>query len=103
MAKVREQTSLPVGQSELASYDWFGKFCPAVSKDEKTGCYQIRILKSKRWDAQRESTDYDYFELDKTGLITSSPRGRASEWNKKVRILNMDEKVEWAKDKYFNQ
>jgi len=105
MPKVVERDWLPVGTSELASYDWLGTFCPAISKIKVNGLdrYQVRIIVGRSWRGATSNVSYDYFELDATGLIISSPRGRGKEFNQKVRILNMDKHVEWAKDKYFNQ
>lgn len=82
--------------NRLASYCVFGNQSDAVNKKEKG--YSIRIfvcigLKS----------EWQYFELDTTGLIVESPRGMAKEFNKKVRITNMDRMVEVYKDKKLNQ
>ena len=73
-----------------------GNQSDAVNKKEKG--YSIRIfvcigLKS----------EWQYFELDTTGLIVESPRGMAKEFNKKMRITNMDKMVEIYKDKKLNQ
>lgn len=77
----------------LASY-WFGeKFCPAIFKQDKGG-YGIRIKAGGSWRGQRVTAVYDYFALDDTGLIISSPRGLAKEYNKRVRIVDITEGVE---------
>lgn len=48
-------------------------------------------------------SEWEYFDLDKTGLIISSPRGMAKQFNKKVRIIDMDEMLKAYKDKRINQ
>lgn len=69
----------------LASYYWFGKFCPAVFRRED-GTYGIRILASVRGD----TTTYDYFELAEDGIVLKAPRGYARNY-KPGRIGGLDE------------
>ena len=79
----------------LASYRMFGRFSPAIFKKE-TG-YGVRILKSRFNYGQ--GAEWEYFDLDETGLVMSSPRGMARQFNKKIRYTNMDEVVEEYKDR----
>ena len=79
---------------------FFGGLRPAVfrrGKDNKE--YGIRIKTGESWRGDNRSESWDYFELDETGLIISSPRGYAKEYNKKVRITDIEEAVEEYKDK----
>ena len=80
----------------LASYYIFGKQSDAVNKKENG--YSIRIFVSIGM-----KSEWQYFELDVTGLILSSPRGMAKQFNKKVRIVNMDKMVETYKGMKLNQ
>jgi len=82
--------------NRLASYFIFGKQCDAVYKKEDE--YGIRIFKTIGM-----KNAWDYFCLDETGMITQSPRGMAKQFNKKIRITNMDEMVEAYKGKRVNQ
>ena len=82
--------------NRLASYCVFGNQSNAVNKKE-TG-YSIRLMVSIGM-----KSEWSYFELDNTGLIIESPRGMAKQFNKKIRITNMDEMVEAYKGKKINQ
>lgn len=61
---------------------------PPITK-RKEG-YSIRVLKSieRGWDG-RQSIKMDYFETDLDGVILSSPRGMAKNYNKKVQIRDL--------------
>lgn len=85
----------------IASYNILGRFSPAVYK-RKNG-YGIRIIKSIGFSGRNINQSWDYFDLDKTGMITTSPRGMAREFNKKVRITDMDQAVEKYKETIINQ
>ena len=76
---------------------FFGELRPAVYK--KDDGYGIRIKIGESWNNNSRSESWDYFELDNTGLIITSPRGEAKYYNKKVRITDMDEIVEEYKNK----
>ena len=82
----------------LASSNPFGKQFYAVWEDTE-GNYNIRIIKS----LGHTRKEWEFFELDKTGLILKSPRGMAKQFNKKIRITNMKEMLEEYKDKIINQ
>ncbi|MDD5589160.1 MAG: hypothetical protein PHP92_03850 [Candidatus Nanoarchaeia archaeon] len=81
----------------LASYYIFGNWSPAVWKN-KEGEYGIRIIKN----LGRTHREWEYFELDKAGLITSTPRGMTKQF-KNIRIIDIDEMVEFYKDKKLNE
>ena len=85
---------------KIASYNVF-KFSPAVFKREKGYC--IRIIKSVGISGRNIRRSWGYFDLDETGMITASPRGMAKEFNKKVRITDMDKTVEEYKEIVINQ
>ena len=95
--------------SELASYH-LGRFCPAVHEESRWGDeavnrgYGIRIIDS-RMNSRRgyETLSWEYFKADPTGLIVESPRGMASQFNKKLRITNMPAFVEAYRDKILNE
>lgn len=73
---------------ELASYNFMGRFCPAVTTNS------IRILKGSSHSlGGNTTTTYDYFKLNSDGVIIQSPRGYAKEYNKKVKIINMEEAI----------
>ena len=97
MSKVKEikYSEFPF-LNRLASYYIFGKQSDAVNKKEEG--YSIRIFVSIGM-----KSEWQYFELNTTGLIIKSPRGMAKEFNKKVRITNMDKMVEEYKGKKLNQ
>lgn len=91
----------------LASYTMFGKFHPAVykkydSKGEFEG-YGIRVI-TKRIQKFNGSTEYtwDYFELDKEGVVTKCPRGHTKQY-KGTTIDNIEQAVEEYKDKHINE
>lgn len=82
----------------LASYNPLGKQSYAVWEDTE-GNYNIRIIKS----LGHTRKEWEYFELDSTGLILKSPRGMAKQFNKRIRITNIKEMLEEYKDKIINQ
>ncbi len=81
----------------LASYNIFGNQSYAVNKDDK-GNYSIRIFVSLGL-----KSEWQYFNLDSTGLIIESPRGMSKQFTKKIRITDMDAMVEAYKGKIVNQ
>lgn len=87
---------------DIASYQVFGKWSPAVYKEAKG--YGIRILKSQtvRFDGST-NTSWDYFKLDENGLIVESPRGLSKQFTRKVRITDMETFVESYKEKRINE
>jgi hypothetical protein len=64
---------------------------PAISKNDKG--YRIRVLKGQSCNSinGNQSISMGYFETDETGLVTSSPRGFAKQFNKKVQIRDIAE------------
>src|SRR3990167_2080961 len=68
---------------------FFGGLRSAVFKKDD-GTFGIRIKIGESWD---------YFELDKEGVIVSSPRGYAGQFNKKTKIINIEKAVQEYKDK----
>jgi hypothetical protein len=87
-------------KGRVASQHIFGNFYPAVFK-KNDGWYSIRIIKGA--DIFKGTREWDYFSLDETGLIISSPRGLAKEFNKKVRIIDMLQAVELYKNEIVNE
>ena len=85
----------------IASYRFAGNFSSAVLK-RKDG-YCIRIITGAGFSRTNISRSWDYFDLDETGMITKSPRGMAKDFNKKVRITDMDQAVEKYKETVVNQ
>lgn len=85
----------------IASYNVLRKFSPAVFKRGKG--YGIRILKGQITRGYNTTMNWDYFDLDETGMIVRSPRGMAKQFNKKVRITDMDKAVEKYKETVINQ
>ncbi len=82
---------------KLSSMRVFGKFSPAVFKNDNG--YGIRIKTGESWHGANTTYEWDYFNLDATGLITSSPRGLAKLFNKKVKITDIEKQVGGCKDK----
>jgi len=76
---------------QLAGYYWFdGSYkAPVIEKD---GGYQIRVLARETTRGRNTTTKYDYFELDADGIIVSSPRGYAKEFNRK-QVTGLTEAV----------
>ena len=74
---------------------FLGGLRPAVFKKDN-GNFGIRIKTGRSWGGQNI---WDYFELDATGMITASPKGYASQFNEKVRIIDIEKAVEEYKDK----
>jgi len=81
----------------LASYCVFGNQSFAVGKDKDS--YFIRVIKSLGYSKR----EWEYFSLDSSGLITESPRGMAKQFNKKIRIIDMEDMVNEYKGKIINQ
>jgi hypothetical protein len=72
-----------------ASY-YFGRtWCPAV--DAGGDGYQIRVVKNDTRTGSSQTTSYDYFRLDSTGLVVESPRGYAKDYTKRVRVVDIAE------------
>lgn len=94
-ARKREPRAITVAeieqQFELASY-WFGdKWCPAV---HRTGHgYGIRVLKSETLSLGHRQVTYDYFELDRDGVVDTAPRGFAKDW-KPGRVIDIEAAAE---------
>lgn len=82
------------GEYPPTGYNLGGGYCPGVIKDPKTGGYSVRILTGDGWRGDTRSTQWDYFEMDPTGLVISSPRGLGKEFNGRIRIVGLDEGVE---------
>lgn len=66
-------------------------YCPPITK-KKDGSYSARILKGQTMNYRtgQSTTSWEYFEFDRTGLVTSTPRGFAKEY-KNVRITDIEE------------
>jgi len=94
--KIKEITIKELGFKPVSMF--FGGLRPAVFKKDNS-TYGIRIKTGESWQGNNISESWDYFELDETGLITASPRGYASQFNKKVKITDIDEAVEEYKNK----
>jgi hypothetical protein len=79
---------------ELAEYHFAGKMRKAVIK--KDSGYQIRVLKrmDRNYVTGETTVAYDYFMLDKEGVILKAPRGYAKKY-KGVKITDI---AEAAKD-----
>lgn len=86
----------------------FGKFQPAVWKDETQAqygkMYGIRILVGNSWNGRSGTTrtSWEYFHMNEDGVITESPRGMGKEYNGRYRITGLDEAIEAYKDKRIN-
>lgn len=79
-------------QFELASYWWGAKWCPAVYAKAERG-YGIRFLKSATKSWSGSSFSFDYFELDRDGVITTAPRGYAKQF-KPGRVVDIEQAAE---------
>ncbi len=102
--KIFETSFLPYFSysRSLASYKVFN-WCPAVSKRDD-GSYSARIIVSESMNRYgNRKMSWDYFEMDATGLVISSPRGMAKEFNGRIRYTDMDAAVEYYKDKKINE
>ena len=101
MIKVQEvKLSYLEHQFQLASYTFSGEHCSPVNKGKYH--YSIRVLGGQNinYNSGTTSTKWDYFETTKEGLITKSPRGYAKEYNKKIRITDLDKRIEeYEKDR----
>jgi|SRR3990167_10838876 len=80
---------------------FFGGLRPAVFKKDN-GTFGIRIKTGESRIGQNISENWEYFDLDSTGLITASPRGYASQFNKKVRIIDIEQAVDEYSNKVIN-
>ena len=85
-------------RAKLASYSLGINFYPAISKDNFG--YSIRVIIYSNFNGK---TAWDYFKTDLTGLVIESPRGRAKDYNKKIRFTNLEELLEEFKEKKVNQ
>ena len=88
-------------KDQIASYNVLGKFSPAVMKRDDGYC--IRIIKGKSFLGSHTTMNWDYFDLDDSGMITTSPRGMAKQFNRKIRITDIAEAVEEYKETVINQ
>lgn len=77
---------------KLAGYYWFDGSYKAPVTENENGGYQIRVLMGETTRGRDTTTKYDYFEIDADGVIVSSPRGYAKEFNKK-QITGLTEAV----------
>ena len=80
---------------------FLGGLKPAVFKKEN-GTFGIRIKIGESWKGNNISSNWDYFELDNNGLIITSPRGYAKQFNQKVKIIDIEKMVEEYKNKIVN-
>lgn len=79
-------------ENMIASISLGGRFFPAVARDG--GAFSIRVVTSiQRSSNGRQRTGWGYFELDSTGMIEASPRGLARVYNRKVRIIDIEDAV----------
>lgn len=71
---------------------------PPVIKNDKG--YQIRIKTFAKYNYRLGTTriSWDYFMTDNKGVIYRSPRGYAKEYNKKVRIVDIEKEYEIYKE-----
>jgi hypothetical protein len=77
---------------QLAGYHWFdGSYKPPVAR--KGDGYQIRVLIGETTRGRDTTTKYDYFNTDADGIVVSSPRGYAKDYNK-TQITGLAEAVE---------
>jgi len=76
---------------QLASYN-FGSYKPAVFKNSRGTGYGIRVLAKQTSSLRSTTTSYDYFEINADGIITASPRGWASMFNRK-RVIGLPEAI----------
>jgi len=99
MKKIIEISYKHFERFDLASMS-FGGFRPAIfkSSDSSRG-FGIRIRTGRGWRGDTQSENWDYFELDSTKLIISSPRGMAKQYNKKCRVTDIEVGVEEYKEK----
>ncbi|GLY08303.1 hypothetical protein [Actinoplanes sp. NBRC 101535] len=75
-----------------ASY-WFGdRWCPAVH-ERKDGGYAIRVRTMQRHSGSSSTLNFDYFELDADGVITTAPRGFARDF-KPGQVTDIKTQVE---------
>lgn len=77
---------------QLAHSGITGRQCPVTKFP--TGKYRIRVLKSQSNNYQKGtvSVSWDYFELDKDGLILEAPRGYKKHY-KDFKITDLDEYI----------
>ena len=91
MAKIREIKfeNFPY-KHIMCSSSAFGQYSPAVFKQEQGWGIRVLIKRNTNYHTGNTHIEYDYFELDKTGLIISSPRGLAKWYNNKMRITDIE-------------
>lgn len=68
-------------------YDYPVKTIPPVAKTD-TG-WSVRIETGRSWGGGSTRINWDYFRTDEDGLVLSSPRGCAKEYNKRVRLTGL--------------
>lgn len=97
--KIKEYDfSLIESRFRLAGYTFGGVFHKPVFRSGNG--YGIRILTYTSQSLFGNNiTKYDYFHLDENGVITSSPRGQAKYYNKKIKIKDISEKLAYWEDK----
>jgi len=73
----------------LKDMNFSGRLLPAVKLNDDG--YSIRVLLGKKFFMNGDVEEkFDYFELDKTGLIYKAPRGHSSGW-KNCQITDVGE------------
>jgi hypothetical protein len=77
-------------KNDVRGYNYHGRLSKGIIKDENSGKYIIRILRIDTKKFKHANFDFDYFELDRTGLIISSPKGMAKKFNGKFKIIDID-------------
>ena len=80
---------------------FFGGLRPAVFRKD-SGEFGIRIKTGESWRGERTIESWDYFDLNKDGLIIASPRGFAKQYNKKIKVIDIEKMVEEYKEKVVN-
>lgn len=95
----------PFGDNQLASYSFsYSHFSPAVGRESGGKGWYIRIIKDSYHSRSGTTrTSWEYFKTDDTGLIIESPRGMAPQFNKRVRITDLEAMTEKYKEKRLNQ
>lgn len=100
--KIKEIKFEEFAEGKLLASKTFRNLEPAITRESERYC--ICILTGRRFSKGLMVTSYwDYFYTDKTGLITDSPPGYGREYNRKVRITNMEQAHEEYKDKRLNE
>jgi hypothetical protein len=80
----------------LAGYYFGAMWCPAIALNRASGVYSIRVLPAGLEPGTNldHFARYDYFRIDRDGMVIASPRGSGPEFDRRVRVVGLAEALQ---------